>query len=432
MKITNLTISHYKTVEKPLEINHFSNLHVLIGPNNSGKTNILDALALFFSPDLNPERFYDSKSDLQIIVEFSSKERLQINYQENQRTYLLNGTVVTGEEQKAQDTQKQTIRIKPEVLIRDLIHEELTEFRESYEDEYLDFCRTMSQYFDDVEISEKLFRDSIHSDRKERPIARMGEGFKRLFVMLFYVFNPRYHIILIDEPEIHLHPTLLKKFLRILMDKKLDNQIFLTTHSSVLVQPETIEHIWRVSRDKDRNTVISSMAQSNQSIPRARLFQELNADNTEMFFADKVLLVEGVSDRILMRGLLDKFHESRHDIKVIYTGGKGNLDTYVNLFQAFQISYLIMLDKDALSGTWSYPITRALKGNHRAPLKQKLEILKKNNIFILNGTLEKSYPRKYQKKDTKPLNALYAVQMITKADLNSSMMRVIKELIEKL
>src|SRR3989339_17679 len=432
MQIDKLQINHYKTIEEPLVINHFSNLHILIGPNNSGKTNILDALEMFFSPDLNPERFYDSSSDLNISLKFTRGDTLQINFLNNHRTYLLNNEPATGEHPKIQEAQKRIIRIKPQVAMHRLISHDLPAFEASYPDVYLEFCNALKEYFDDIEISKKLLKESIHSDRQDRPIERMGDGFKRLFMMLFYIFHPDFDLILIDEPEMHLHPTVLKRFLKVLMDKQFNNQVFLTTHSSVLVQPKTITHLWRVTRDLKRNTTVNFLDTASVTLTPERLVQELNADNSEMFFADKVLLVEGVSDRILMRGLIDHFYQGPHDIKVIYTGGKGNIDTYIQLFRAFRIPYLVMLDRDVLTGTWPEIIRETLVHAEHASLKQKIQTLKEHHIYILNGCLEDSYPRHYQTKDTKPLNTLYAAHCITEKDLKSGQMQIVNEIIANL
>lgn len=432
MKITRLNINHYKTIEEPVAIEHFSNLHVLIGPNNSGKTNILDALELFFSPDLNPERFYDSHSDLGIELDFETGERLEIKYYQNQRTYLLNRIAVTGEEARVQESQRRVIRIKPEISVHKLINYDLRTFEEQYPADYQNFCESLQRYFDDIEISTKLFQESIHTDRMDRPIERMGEGFKRLFVMLFYIFHPDFHIILIDEPEMHLHPSVLKRFLQLLMDTNLNNQVFLTTHSPVFVQPAVINHLWRVCRNSARHTQIYNLASSGMSLDPARLAQELDDDNSEMFFSDRVLLVEGISDKLLMRGLINRFYQGRKNIKVICAGGKDNLDTYIQLLHAFNIPYSVMLDRDALSGSWSDFICQALIHHHRAGLQEKIDVLKQYHIFILKNTLEKAYPRKYQKHDTKPLNALNAAANITDADLAAERMQVIKQVIENL
>lgn len=415
MQITNLQINHYKTVEKPIKITRLGNLHILIGPNNSGKTNILDAIEFLFSPDLDPSRFYDESADLNITVRLKSKDELKINFKNDCRTYLLNNKKTIGRDKRIQQSQERIIRIEPEMSLEKLINQDLKIFKKYYNQTYCEFCQTLRDYFDDIEISEKLFLENIYTDHKDRPLVRMGQGFRRLFVLLFYVFHPNYDIILIDEPEMHLHPGILKKLLRVLEDKKFNNQIFLTTHNSVFVQPASVEYIWRIARDKSGSTQIYTLSQSNFVLNQDRLAQELNSDNTEMFFADKILLVEGVSDKILMRGLIDKFYQGEDDIKVIYTGSKSNIDIYVNLCHAFNIPYMVMLDQDVL---------KLNKYNQTAYSEQ--------NIFILDGDLEKSYPKKYQIKDTKPLNALYAAQMITKEDLRLKQMGVIKKIIDNL
>ncbi|MEK9165986.1 MAG: AAA family ATPase [Patescibacteria group bacterium] len=432
MRIANLQINHYKTVEKPIKITHFSNLHILIGPNNSGKTNILDAIEFLFSPDLDPSRFYDESADLDIAVRLRSKDELKINFKNDRRTYLLNNKKTTGQNKQIRQAQERIIRIEPEMSLEKLINQDLKIFKKYYKQTYCEFCQTLRDYFDDIEISEKLFLENIYTDHRDRPLVRMGQGFRRLFILLFYIFHPNYDIILIDEPEMHLHPAILKKLLRVLKDKKFNNQIFLTTHNSVFVQPATVEYVWRVARDKSGSTQIYALCQSDFALNRNRLAQELNSDNTEMFFADKILLVEGVSDRIFMRGLINKFYQGENDIKVIYAGSKSNIDIYINLCRAFNIPYAVMLDQDVLRGIRPELIKNILNKCNKTAYSGQIKILESKNVFILDGDLEKSYPKKYQIKDTKPLNALYAAQMITEADMRSRKMDVIRKLIASL
>lgn len=432
MRLTKLDIKHYKTMEDPVLVTCFSDLHILIGPNNAGKTNVLDAIELFFSPNLNPERFYDSHSNLSVTTALDDGSLLDIYYKNDERSYFLNGLGVSGTDGRVLSAQKKLTRARTDLSVRQLITRDLRSFADNYNERYKEFCATLEQYFEDVELSEKLFLDNVRMDRHDRPIGRLGDGFRRLFIMLFYIFHPSYDIVLIDEAELHLHPTVIKQFLKILLDAHYGKQIFLTTHSSVFVQPLTVPHVWRIARDEHQDTKIYGLPNCGAEYKRERLTQELNADNTEMFFADSVLLVEGVSDRILLRGLIDRFYTGKCDIKVIYTGGKGNIDIYASLCEAFHIPYFTLLDHDALQGVWSEHIRRALLGHHTASAEEKVRVLKECGIYLLEGTLEKSYPKKYQKKDTKPLNALYASQMISKDDLISPKMRVIREVIEKL
>ena len=433
MQIQKLKINHYKTIEAPIEVTGFSNLHILIGPNNAGKTNVLDAIELFFNPSLDPDRYYDSRADLSLEIELRSKQKVTISQKEKHKEFLVNNKEAENAEEIFQEIQKRSIRIHSDDSAEKLIHERLKQFKENYPKDYAEFCGTLQQYFDDVEISEQLFLSHVKADRKQRSIHRMGDGFRRLFIMLFYIFHPDYDIILIDEPELHLHPSVIKKFLKILKDKSFKNQIFLTTHHSVFVQPEDIDHIWRVSRDDKRNTKVHTLADAKEALNIERLEQEINADNSEMFFADSVLLVEGVSDRILMRGLIDRFYHGDHDIKVIYASSKDNIDIYASVFEAFNIPFQVMLDRDALRGHISDVLEKALKGSENKSEEDKIEILKDQGIYVLPGVLEQNYPRRYRHKDDKkPINALRAAKKITSQDLNSTEMKTIKHILQSL
>ena len=48
--------------------------------------------------------------------------------------------------------------------------------------------------------------------------------------------NGKKMIILIDEPELHLHPEIQKKFVDFLLEISIDTQIIITTHSPILVK----------------------------------------------------------------------------------------------------------------------------------------------------------------------------------------------------
>jgi predicted ATP-dependent endonuclease of OLD family len=258
----------------------------------------------------------------------------------------------------------------------------------------------------------------------------LGSGFQKIFIILLYALHPAYPVVLLDEPETHLHPGLIKRLLKVLSTKA-TNQIILTTHSPLFVQPQTLFNIFRVIRTTKEGTLVYNLDRSIKNIPRERLTQELNADNLEVFFADKVLIVEGVSDRLLMRGLIDKFYRGGLEIKVMEAHGKGNMDIYIGLLQRFHIPYVIMLDLDALDA-WSQEYLagqRARKNNREYLIKS----LKEQGIYILpNGSIEKHYPRKYQRDDKKPVNALHAVAQITASEYTSAIMSPLREIIEAL
>ncbi len=417
MKIEEIVINHYKSIKAPIHLRDFSGFHILVGPNNAGKTNILDAIHLFFDSDLEKERFFDKDADIRITLADGDKKHTLV---------CKNGKISNHSEI---DAKKHFIRINDNIDYS-LVVEKLKMFKATYPEKYHAFSQVLEKYFKGIEINEDLFLHNIRADKKERSVKRMGEGFKRLFVILFYIFHPEYKIILIDEPEIHLHPSIIKKFLQVLEEGHLGNQVFFTTHHPSFVQAKYLPYIWRVTRNENASTALYGF--SKQEIDLNRFVQEINDDNSGMLFASKVLLVEGISDAIFMREMINRFYTKETDIKVVYTSGKGSVDLYADLCEIFNIPYAIMLDSDALNSSSLQRVKKFPSFKRKSSLEEKIELLKEKEIFILEKDLEHAYPESYKNKETKPLAALFISQKITKEDLESERMKTIKEILERI
>ena len=406
MKFKKIEIKEYKSIREKIKINNFSDFSILVGPNNAGKTNVLDAFEIFFNS--NNSKLQRKQGKIDLTIEKNGKEK----------TYSYKG----GAPEEIEESDK-LIRINHSIPLKEIATKKLSDFKNRYRNEYKNFSRTLESYFQDVRMSEELFKANVETESGKEPLNRMGDGFKRLFVILFYLHHPHYEIILIDEPELHLHPTVIKKFLKILSQKS-DTQVLMTTHHPALVQAKLLDKTWRVSRDENQSTSVYKF-NNNFDIDIDRFVQEINDDNSAMLFADKVLLVEGVSDSILMRGLIDKFHKKSEDIKVVYAGGVGDIDLYEKVCRVFNIPYKIMIDGDMLDLFWKKKFGETKKRKNK-----KRKLLEEKSTFVLKGDLEDNYPKKYQKKDTKPLNALLASNMITTEDF--SKMTELKKVIDNL
>jgi predicted ATP-dependent endonuclease of OLD family len=88
------------------------------------------------------------------------------------------------------------------------------------------------------------FKNAYFAQKKENnqqiQISNLGSGYEMIFA-LFYSFymsqqGDKQLIILIDEPELHLHPTLQEEFVEFLLEISKDAQVFLTTHSPLLIK----------------------------------------------------------------------------------------------------------------------------------------------------------------------------------------------------
>lgn len=415
MHIEEVIINHYKSIKDPIYLRDLFGFHILVGPNNAGKTNILDAINLFFDKNLEAERFFDKDTDIQITLNIKGKRHKIYYGKDIEMDFTFS------------DIEKSFIRINDKIDYP-LVAKKMKLFKNEYPHEYKMFSSTLEKYFKEIEITEELFLLNILADEKKRSIKRMGEGFKRLFVILFYLFHPQYNVILIDEPETHLHPSVIKRFLQILEAGSLKKQIFLTTHHPTFVQAKYLPFVWRITRNKNKSTALYGF--NTKNIDLNRLVQEINDENSSMLFADKVLLVEGVSDAIFMREMINKFYQNEKDINVVYTSGKGSVDLYATICEVFNIPHSIMLDYDAINSSSLQKIKKFPQFTKKASLQEKIERLKEEEIFILENDLEQTYPSKYKKKEKKPLTALYVSQQITKEDLDTKEMKIIKELLE--
>ncbi len=100
-------------------------------------------------------------------------------------------------------------------------------------------------------------------------------------------------VVIIDEPEIHLHYQFQNEYLLVIkeLNKEQNCQYVLVTHSDALINSSTINHVKRFSLDASGYTEIKS---PNLSTDEKTLIKILdNTRSTYAFFAKKVLLVEG-------------------------------------------------------------------------------------------------------------------------------------------
>jgi putative ATP-dependent endonuclease of OLD family len=142
-------------------------------------------------------------------------------------------------------------------------------------------------------------------ERLEQASASADEDQDSFFPDLFHA------TVLIEEPEAHLHPQLqygLVRYLRRVTAERPDVQVIVTTHSGELTSACDPDELVVVRR----NLAGAPVARSLRSLPlplvkKANLFQQtrlhLDANRSGSLFGDRVLIVEGVTEAVLMRVL---------------------------------------------------------------------------------------------------------------------------------
>ncbi|EPN6724157.1 ATP-dependent nuclease [Pseudomonas putida] len=195
-------------------------------------------------------------------------------------------------------------------------------------------------------------------------INEVSSGEKEILVLLFAIFglNVRQAVVIIDEPELHLHPRLQKRIFSLLekLSKETGNQFILATHSPTFVSPSTIQYVSRVYSE---NATSKITRLNESSLPNAKhLFNIINSQNNEsLFFADHVLLVEGLSDKIFFEKVLEYFlkrHSTNLSIEVVPVGGKGLFNAYRLVLEACKIPHSLIADQDYLQQIGSESVKR--------------------------------------------------------------------------
>jgi predicted ATP-dependent endonuclease of OLD family len=157
-------------------------------------------------------------------------------------------------------------------------------------------------------------------------------------------------VVVIDEPEIHLHYQFQHEYLEVVNDLNRDQncQYVLVTHSEALINSSTINSVRRFSLSPSGQTRIFS---PNLTSTQKSLIKILdNTRSTYAFFAKKVVLVEGDTDRYFFRAVMQRLY--RHldqEIAILHIGGKGEFAKWAGLFSSFGLEVSVVADFDYLA-----------------------------------------------------------------------------------
>jgi putative ATP-dependent endonuclease of OLD family len=203
-----------------------------------------------------------------------------------------------------------------------------------------------------------------------RTFEEIGTGQQQILALSFahaYAksFKGQGLVLLIDEPEAHLHPLAQKWLAKTMFQMARDGlQIVITTHSPYFINLEYLEGMHLVRKTEDGTYIktikkkqladfcIEKGADSNRTNAETIIpFYTGNATDNILkgFFANKIVLVEGLTEEFALPVYLQQvgLDTLKEGIDIISVGGKGNLAKWWRLFSFFKIPTFVCFDNDS-------------------------------------------------------------------------------------
>ncbi|WP_066836265.1 ATP-dependent nuclease [Rufibacter ruber] len=240
-----------------------------------------------------------------------------------------------------------------------------------FDDNTLDLREILMRAISHKKVSFKLLDDSSFdlyknirlfvNDGIDRPLTEKGSGIQSaIIISLFSEFCKQFHnnssLLIAEEPELFLHPQArrviaaeLSKFLNTGEAQK--RQLIINTHSTEFLKNISPDCIIRIYKPEDSNySLVYQLCEDVSGAIGNDLVRLLWSNNCEIFFADKVVLVEG-GELYLLSPIVDKLTGDNqlldyNNVSVIRVNGKGNFITYIKMLNEFKIKWLVLGDLD--------------------------------------------------------------------------------------
>lgn len=179
-----------------------------------------------------------------------------------------------------------------------------------------------------------------------------GEGFQNAIVLAilraFEETKKSGAILLIEEPEMFLHPQMQRSLYKTLRKIGRTNQVIYTTHSPHFVAVPEYADVLLVRRDNVGTYTRQSSFRSDTKWAE-KLRKEMDPERSELFFARKLLLVEGDTEKLSYPEYAAKLKLDldRVGATIVEVQGKRNLREFAELAVSFRIPTGVVYDKDS-------------------------------------------------------------------------------------
>jgi len=368
MYIKSLNIKNWKSIDKTYI--EFENFLLFIGQANHGKSNILSAILLFFDKiTFKNKHSYDMNQPTELILTFDNLRLNELNtFKEikNNNDEIVIKKVMTKNKREFFYKKKNDFFPLPkhlEYYIKENIEIIfIPSFSASSNKVILDIyekiililsnnnkLRYVEKLIEKLEVEMKYLEARYASRGLQREVM-----FRIMRKIASVTKSTRYNllgntIIMYEEPELYLHPQAERELHAVMSTiTRYGGQIYVTTHSSSFINLNDYKSICLVRRDEKGTHVRQHKEElfKGDEIKNFNMNYWMNPDRGELFFAKKVILVEGQTDKIIIPYLAKKLGVYKYEYSIIECGSKSSIPQFIRLLNQYEIPYVAIYDKD--------------------------------------------------------------------------------------
>jgi len=224
--------------------------------------------------------------------------------------------------------------------------------------------------FSKVEENEILQKLSVIYGNAPVTVERNGLGRNNILYMSLVLShliskeddNTGFRIIAIEEPEAHLHPHLQEHFAKSI--QSLTNakvQIIITSHSTHITSKLDLKNTVIVFKDKEKNITTNHYLLNNFANAKGKIDAEakhsisylsrfLDATKSTMFFARKLIFVEGIAEQTLIPIFYQRINNKpleKDGITIVNVNGLAFEHFLKILKNGYYLKCLVLTDSDA-------------------------------------------------------------------------------------
>lgn len=323
-----------------VKITLYSGLTTFVGTNASGKTQTLKAIRNKLKKELGREKVrYLSSNRIGVMEQYRSKTD-KYTHSEDQFNLGDRDTSVERHQIETANGDFFTLDSRKDIYIK--VAERLS----------ILFGRNIFIRWDAGYL--KVFFSKTDAEEEYSIIAE-ASGLVNIISILTALFDESVEVLLIDEPEVSLHPQLQSFLLREIKRTAETRQktIIISTHSAEMIELETAEDLcsFVFFNGKELPKQISPDAPELCSDKLKDFVLRMSLIYHAGFFAKKVLLIEGASDLIMCRYLCNRL-QLNLDVagsQIIPVDGKGQFPLVTKLFRLIGKDVCILTDLDGFT-----------------------------------------------------------------------------------